>query len=190
MNTIKEEQQALAAANLKADLQSHHIEGYAHQSATGEHFSIPLITQVKGNLWQGGCVDGVNLQGFFKAIISLYPWEQYHPGGPLDCFLQLRLYDSGTVPDPKWFYSTARLVNACVENGPTLVHCQAGLNRSALIAGLSLVIGGMEPEDVVKLLRTSRGTDEVLCNGKFRSWLLQQKPGGSYFSPSPSKTAE
>lgn len=161
---------------LKADLQSHHIEGFAREGGT-EHFSIPLINQVQGNLWQGGCVDGVNLQGAFKHIISLYPWERYNPGKDLDSFTEVRLYDSAQHPmDVDQLYKLADWVNVCRRKGRTLVHCQAGLNRSGLLTGLALVRSGMDPQEAIDLLRKTRGTSQVLCNHKFRSFLLAQTP--------------
>jgi hypothetical protein len=164
--------------NRKADLITHHIEGLpkiegeAHMG--GGYFNIPLISHVKGNLWQGGCLDGASLGGMFKHIISLYPWERYNPGGDLDSFTEVRLFDSHGLPDADQLYSLARWINICKATGTTLVHCQAGLNRSGLLAGLSLVLDGMTPKAAIKLLRTGRCA-QVLVNPTFEAWLLKQK---------------
>lgn len=161
----------MEATQLQADFTSHHIEGIAREGHTP--FSAPLISQVDGNLWQGGCRNGVSLSGKFKHIISLYPWEKYLPGGELDTDVSFRLYDSGNVPNNEQLYAIANLVNVCRKLGTTLVHCQAGLNRSGLVAGLALVIGGMKPVDAIALLRKSR-CSAVLCNKAFENWLLKQ----------------
>lgn len=176
-------------AQLKADFNSHRIDGFAREDPTQTHFDVPLVTHVKGNLWQGGCIGGTNLRGYFKNIVSLYPWERYNPGGELDLFVEARLYDTseGAVPE-RQIYALATLVHQACQKGPTLVHCQAGLNRSGLVAGLSLVIGGMEPPETIQLLRASR-CEQVLCNRKFFSWLLKQRPG-NFSSASPSRTAK
>jgi protein-tyrosine phosphatase len=158
-------------AKLKADFASHHIEGIAREGNTP--FSCPLITPVKGNLWQGGCENGINLRGHFKHIISLYPWERFNPGCDLDSFTEVRLYDGPQVPDEAQLYSLARWINLCKQHGRTLVHCQAGLNRSGLLAGLSLVLDGMAANDAITLLRAGR-TPAVLCNPKFATWLRAQ----------------
>lgn len=159
-------------AKLKADLQTHHIEGIAREGNTPFH--CELISCVEDNLWQGGCLNGVDLQGAFKHIVSLYPWERYNPGGPLDSFVEVRLYDGSTVPDEQQLFTLAQWINICKRHGPTLVHCQAGLNRSGLLTGLSLVLDGRTPQDAINLLRKSR-TPAVLCNKNFETWLLGQQ---------------
>ena len=156
---------------LKTDLETHHIEGIAREGNTP--FECDLISHVEGNLWQGGCINGVNLKGCFDHIVSLYPWERYAPGKDLDSFTEVRLYDGPKVPNTEQLYSLARWINICKAHGPTLVHCQAGLNRSGLLAGLSLVLDGKTPAEAIALLRHSR-TSAVLCNKSFETWLMQQ----------------
>lgn len=159
------------AFRMEADVTSHHIEGIAREGDTP--FSCPLISQIDGNLWQGGCRNGVSLGGRFQHVISLYPWEIYDPGGDLDSFTAVRLYDGPVVPDEKQLYTLARWINVCVDHGPTLVHCQAGLNRSGLLAALSLILRGWTAEDAVRKLRDTR-SPAVLCNRRFVAWLYAQ----------------
>lgn len=156
-------------SDMQADLASHHIEGIARMGNTG--FSCPLITRVEDDLWQGGCRNGANLHGYFKNIISLYPWERFNPGGELDSFTEVRLLDGPTIPNEKQLYTLAAWINICRKNGRTLVHCQAGLNRSGLLTGLSLILKGFEPKDAITLLRASR-SPAVLCNQSFEQWLM------------------
>jgi hypothetical protein len=164
---------ATQLARLKADVTSHHIEGIAREGNTP--FECSLISQITDNLWQGGCEEGVSLGGLFQHVISLYPWERFNAGCELDSFVEVRLYDGPTVPDPDQLYKLAQWINLCRSHGRTLVHCQAGLNRSGLLAGLSLVIAGMVPAEAIRLLRSNR-SPAVLCNKKFEAWLLQQRP--------------
>lgn len=185
------------AQQLKADLSTHHIEGYAREDPTRAHFDIPLMSEVVPGLWQGGCIDAVNLQGFFQHIVSLYPWERYNPGKMLDSFVEVKLYDGPTVPDERQLFSLARHINFCREHGAVLVHCQAGLNRSGLLTGLALVLDGMTPNKAIKLLREKRPAKQVLCNQKFESWLRsvkvprkRTKSTSGSCSSSPSTTAE
>ena len=151
------------------DFSIHPIEGFAREG--GKHFKTDLVTQVEGNLWQGGCIEGVSLNGDFKHVISLYPWERFSPGCELDSFMEVRLLDGKTVPDEQQLVAVARWINVCREKGPTLVHCQAGLNRSGLVTALALILSGMAPVDAIALLRKSR-CPAVLCNKAFESWLL------------------
>jgi hypothetical protein len=158
------------------DFTTHHIEGIAREG--NMRFRVPLVTKVDDTLWQGGCINGVNLGGQFKHIVSLYPWERYNPGDELHSFVEVRLYDCGDIPDPKQLKFLAQWINRCRKTGPTLVHCQAGLNRSGLLTGYALVLGGMEPAAAIAKMRESR-CSAVLCNKAFEGWLLKQKPGKS-----------
>jgi hypothetical protein len=160
----------------RADFKSHHIEGFAHAAATAGvngQFSVPLVTHVVGNLWQGGCIDGVELPHDFDYVLSLYPWERYELG-PDTHRVEVKLYDAAELPDEEQLLELARQVNEWCSRGKTLVHCQAGLNRSGLVTGLALVLQGYAPEDAVALMRRQR-CDVVLCNAPFRGWLLQQQ---------------
>jgi hypothetical protein len=152
-----------------ADLTSHHIEGIA--AVNGQHFKVTRYSQIDRNLWTGGCPPEAGAPEF-KFIVCLYPWEPYRVHDD-QCYTQAKLYDSGSVPDTEILKVLADHVNRCVQVGPTLVHCQAGLNRSNLVAALALIRGGMNAVDAVKLLRDKRGP-AVLCNPAFEQWLLTQ----------------
>jgi protein-tyrosine phosphatase len=152
-----------------ADLNSHHIEGYARMG-NNAWFHVELISHITGNLWTGGCNDGVRLPDDFKYVISLYPWERYVLGPDTQRF-EFGLDDDSTVPDPNELDRIATLALRFIERGRTLVHCQAGLNRSGLIAGLALVMSGMKSADAIDLLRRKR-SPAVLCNQVFADWLL------------------
>jgi protein-tyrosine phosphatase len=157
----------------RADFESEHIEGYAREGFARPdrgRFSVPLISHVEGNLWQGGCLPGVRLPDDFDYVVSLYKWGQYELG-PDTGRIEIEMYDRGSMPDIDQLYEIAELVNEKKAKGKILVHCQAGLNRSGLIAGLSLILDGMEPQKAIDLLREKR-CDVVLCNKTFETWLL------------------
>lgn len=159
------------------DFTSHHIEGIAREG--NKPFSVPLVSHIVGNLWTGGCLDGVKLGDDFAFVVSLYPWEKYKLG-PRTVRIEVKLYDSGDGPgcDERQLYDLAHMVNAFCAVGKTLVHCQAGLNRSGLVAGLALVLDGMAPMDAIKLLRERR-CDAVLCNAAFEEWLHERDLGAT-----------
>jgi len=159
----------------KADLNSHHIEGYANAvfdsgNPESSHFSVPLISHIEGNLWMGGCKDGVRLDDDFKHVVSLYPREKYTLGPNTDR-VEYQLYDGAEIPPERLLGSTIRYVNRCLEDGKTLCHCQAGLNRSGLISALSLIERGWDPMQAIGLLREKRHA-LVLCNKAFEEYLL------------------
>lgn len=133
-------------------------------------FDVPFISEIAPNLWTGGCTDGLILPDHFAHVVSLYPWESYQARHQLISSLGVRLYDSADGTDWEAVESLARWVNVCRRSGPVLVHCQAGLNRSGLVAGLALVLDGMEPADAIGLLRERRSA-AVLCNPTFERWL-------------------
>lgn len=154
---------------MNADLTTHHIEGIARMG--NKPFKVELFSQIDGNLWTGGCPRD-KVPEHFKFIVCLYPWEPYEVHKH-QCVTQAMLFDHGEIPEIELMEILAGHINACRAWAPTLVHCQAGLNRSALVAGLALVRGGMKPQDAIALLREKR-CDAVLCNEHFENWLLTQ----------------
>lgn len=150
-----------------ADLTTHHIEGIAREGNTP--FKVSLFSQIDGNLWSGGCPRDT-APAHFKFIFSLYPWEPYRIHEH-QVILQARLFDHSELPDRGLLTMLAGAVNLARAVGPTLVHCQAGLNRSGLISALALITGGMKPAKAVALLREKR-CDAVLCNRAFESFVL------------------
>jgi protein-tyrosine phosphatase len=109
------------------------------------------------------------LPTFIKHLVSLYPWEAYTVNHEQSSALEVRMYDSEDQAFDQ-VDAIAAWVKSCVDDGPTLVHCQAGLNRSSLIAGRVLTMGGMEGWQAVKLLRERR-SPACLCNPSFERWL-------------------
>lgn len=152
-----------------ADFQSHRIEGFATH---GGQFSVPLFTQVLGNLWMGGCPVTV-LPKEFAYVVNLYPWGEYelHPHQTMLVHALLDSTDQGL--HAPHLHALARAANDFARLGPTLIHCQAGLNRSGLITTLALLQQGWSPEAAVAKLRELR-CSEVLCNAHFRAWLQRE----------------
>lgn len=156
----------MSAEPLHADLTTHHIEGFAREGMTP--FKVSLFSQIDGNLWSGGCpVDAA--PAHFQFIFCLYKWEPYRIHDH-QVHMQLTMFDHGEVPDRTLLTALADMVNLARATGPTLVHCQAGLNRSGLVTALALIRGGMEPQGAIDLLREKR-CDAVLCNRAFADWL-------------------
>jgi protein-tyrosine phosphatase len=128
------------------------------------------VSHIEGNLWIGAC-PASTLPDFFAYVLNLYQLEPYdtHPGTVVRT---QRMDDSDELLDAEVLEDLADWVNEKRALGPTLIHCQAGLNRSALVAGLALIRSGMAPRDAIALLRQKRST-EVLFNNAFERWLLQ-----------------
>ena len=81
------------------------------------------------------------------------------------------------LPTLRRLHAIARLGAELVQGGErVLVHCQMGLNRSALVAGLILVHTGMAGDAAVARLQERR--PGALFNDRFCEYLGQQPPGG------------
>ena len=143
-----------------------------------KEFDVPFISHIEGNLWQGGCDEEklhLMLPQFFEHLISLYPWEKYKVTikDQLKTEACFRMYDS-LEQSMEQVDVIAKLINIAKKDGPTLVHCQAGLNRSSLVAARSLMLDKENPrtaQQAIDLLRGSR-SPACLCNKTFESWLF------------------
>jgi hypothetical protein len=132
-------------------------------------FDVPFMSEIVPDLWLGGCEDGLILPDFIEHLVSLYPWESYTVNHELESSLEVRMYDSLDQVFHR-VDGIATWVNACRESGSTLVHCQAGLNRSSLVVVRALVLDGMDVDAAIALVREKR-SPVCLCNPSFERWL-------------------
>lgn len=133
-------------------------------------FDMPYISPIGGNLYVGGCREGLVLPPLFRHVVSLYPWERYRVDHELESFTEVRAYDADVAPLVDRLGPLVSWTEACLAEGPTLVHCQAGLNRSNLLAALVLIRGGMSADRAIGALRKRR-SPAVLCNPSFEAYL-------------------
>jgi|SRR6478609_2673638 hypothetical protein len=132
-------------------------------------FDVPFMSEIVPDLWLGGCEDGLVLPEFVEHLVSLYPWESYTVNHELESSLEVRMYDSLDQVFHR-VDGIATWVNSCRGSGPTLVHCQAGLNRSSLVVVRALVLDGMDVDTAIAVVREKR-SPVCLCNPSFESWL-------------------
>lgn len=86
-------------------------------------------------------------------------------------YVYLPIHD-GDLPNLDRLHAVADLGAALVAKGHrVLSHCGMGLNRSALVAALILMHGGMSPRRAVEQLRERR--PGALFNQVFADWILQ-----------------
>ena len=148
------------------------MSGVAHHGHTP--FECPIISHVEGNLWQGGCQSGLQLPPTIVHVISLYPWEAYRMHKDVRSQLAVVAYDAEPDAIAPFLDSLTDWVTSCIKDGPTLVHCQAGLNRSGLLAALVLMKLGRTAAQAIELLRATR-SPAVLCNTSFVDWLMERE---------------
>lgn len=168
------------AFEIEFDPRAERMRGVAIHGNTP--FDVPWISHVHGNLWQGGCTTGLVLPKEIINVVSLYKWEQYTLHDGVQVHEQITAYDSEGDDNPggmtpEQIINIATAVNVLCENGPTLVHCQAGLNRSSLIAAVSLILAGVVESgaEATALLRKQR-SPACLCNKSFERWLALRWP--------------
>lgn len=156
---------------LKADTQGQPITGYL---ADGRYIDIPLISHVKDNLYVGGCIQGVDVGDFFSHVFSLYKWEQYAMSVDTK-YQEWTMYDSHNGLDIETVEEAAALVQTALDaGGNVLVHCQAGINRSNLVAATVLMNQGLTAQEAIDLLREQR-SPLVLANKTFERHLLAKE---------------
>jgi protein-tyrosine phosphatase len=158
--------------DMKTDPTLRRFKGVAFHGDTP--FDVPFVSQIADGLWQGGCVDGLVLPEWISHLVSLYPWKRYILKHPLKSELYVTMMDT----QDQGFTEVSRLarwVNQCRRSGPTLVHCQAGLNRSALIVAKALHYKKFgDGEKILHHLRDTR-SPAVLCNKAFEAEVLSWK---------------
>jgi protein-tyrosine phosphatase len=161
------------AINIDFDPQQQRMRGRAFHGDTP--FDVPFISHITGNLWTGGCEKGLILPPHIDHVVSLYQWEQYRIKHAISSVTTVEMYDEDGEIDPVPLIALGHWVNECLRTGPTLVHCQAGLNRSAMVAATALILGGMMPNTAIALLRERR-SPAVLCNRSFERFLREILP--------------
>lgn len=158
---------------LGEDFEAHRITGtvtHAIGSGIDPRLVAPLISHVIGGLWQGGCLPGVRLPDGFDYVLSLYPWGQYElPEGTER--REVRMYDALDQAMDQVEEIALDVADRLAGKQTVLVHCQAGCNRSGLVAARALMLWkGYTSDQAIKLLRESR-SPLVLCNQTFENYL-------------------
>ena len=169
------DQIARGEVDLGASFAEHRIRGtvtHAIGKGLDPELNVPLIQHVEGGLYQGGCPDyqSVALPDGFDYVLSLYPWGAQY-GLPDDCERNIVTMYDGLDQSTEQVDELAHDLDYRLQEGQVcLVHCQAGLNRSGLIAARTLMLRGHTADSAIALLREKR-SPLVLCNDTFEAWL-------------------
>lgn len=150
----------------EASNKGHVIQLYNDKNPWDSYFDIPLISHVTGNLYQGGVSQGYKLDDDFVKVVSLYQDERYILG-PETERVNFEMFDHAEYEiDWHALDQASDEVLEGMQRGKTLVHCQAGLNRSGLVAAVTLMKLGWNAQAAIDFLRRSR-CKFVLCNKTF-----------------------
>jgi hypothetical protein len=119
----------------------------------------------------------LDLHGF-DASVDVGGWDQSAlMTGRAYTFLLLD--DVPWIEDPDAIHALGREVAQMVTAGQrVVVNCAAGLNRSGLIVGRTLIHLGHTPRDAIRLIRAARG-EHALFNRAFEEFLLLDCPSSS-----------
>lgn len=151
------------------------FQGEGRPEVNNGRFDTTLITRLTSNLHVGGCIGGLHLPGEVDLVVSLYPWERYVIRRDT-VRTEITAYDA-TGQDLGWAEAAAMVVAGGIEEGlAVLTHCQAGINRSSLVAGIALLeLGWVDTgADAISLLREER-SPACLCNATFEQYLRDRK---------------
>jgi len=131
-------------------------------------FGVPYIAEIVPNLWQGGYRPEIVLPEFIKNIVCLSP--EYCYTSPKEAKRYVFEMKDSIEQTLEQVDDIANLVNRLRKQGPVLVHCQAGINRSSLIVCRALMLEGMSADAAITLIRQKR-SKSCLCNPMFEGWL-------------------
>jgi protein-tyrosine phosphatase len=163
-------EQQIAVANWRNGRSAGYVNQlYNPMNPQASWFDVPMISHVEGNLYQGGVESGYELDDDFVGVVSLYPRQRYVLG-PNTERTEIFMLDAHEGVDWDDLDRASDKVLEYMEKGKTLVHCQAGLNRSGLVAAVALMKMGRSAQEAIDLLRRSRDK-MVLCNTTFVNQL-------------------
>ena len=144
--------------------------------------------EIAAGLWLGGTDEthDMNLLGHkplakgtvitkaeFDTVVTMYAWAS-----PVDWHvkeIRFGVMDGDLSDiDTKLLHEIVVAAHTDWKAGKrVLVRCQAGINRSSLVAALVLIREGYSARKAIDLLRERRG-QAVLSNRNFQQWLLDQ----------------
>lgn len=145
-----------------------------------------LVTMIAPGLFQGGTDDeawidtatelrqGDDASGF-DAVVTLFAWALPCSWGVEE--LRYGFPDAHPdLADMTRVVAAARWAHERWSSGDrVLIRCQAGLNRSGLVAVLVLMLSGRTAQDAIRLVRERRSA-YALFNPDFVDWLIDRAP--------------
>lgn len=163
------------AGSTMEDIDPFTVKLSGYRLDNGQPFEAPWISHIEGNLYQGGGCKGLVLPELFLTVVELSRSGRYtvrHEG--VHRYVGV-MADEQVEPNYDEVLQLATHARDALSVGPVLVHCQAGLNRSGLIAGMTLVLMGYSPEQAIHILRQRR-SPAVLHNATFERFLMNFRP--------------
>ncbi len=142
---------------------------------TGFNIETPAaFSHIYENLWLGShpSASGVGHKDFH--VIFVFDGRPSYPIFIGQTVIVHPFDDIGRIPPNLPFYLNGladMAVKLSEEPGKVLLHCSAGINRSALVMGLVLMRKGFSARDAINLMREKRSS-MILMNKVFEKYLL------------------
>lgn len=126
-----------------------------------------VIYQLCDGIWAGSYPDITAIQKLtaegVAAYVDLTRWDEQWYFGIHD-YEDLLPPGTRHFKFPLWTYwlppvnRLLEIVRVLQGNSPSYIHCRQGLDRTGVIAALTLLSNGMELDEVLSYLKSARGT--------------------------------
>ena len=132
---------------------------------------VDLVSQITHNIFIGGWSDTYVPSNFGYVVSLVRESYRFTPGVTT---LKSVFKDEDKLPDLIQLGVITDWINSVRNHKPVLIHCHMGINRSAFIAAMILIIDGMNPTDAIALIREKR-SELCLNNKTFENYLRNMK---------------
>jgi hypothetical protein len=132
----------------------------------------PYDEVVAGLFQASSRLDPSELLCTFDAVFDLCGSDRTNDVGEDPRYVFHQIDDVPSLDDPDAIHQMAVDAAAMIRvDNTVVVNCAAGLNRSGLLVGRTLIELGYPPLEAVELVRAARGT-HALSNPRFERFLL------------------
>lgn len=129
--------------------------------------------EIVDNLWIGAQPrDPYESIQDFKYVICCNGMPYYNIK-PWQIVVVAPFDDCHALPPEDFLDKLATLASEYAYEGKTLVHCLAGINRSAMVTALALVKRGFSGKEAIDLVRLKRGSC-LLSNEVFEEYVASK----------------
>lgn len=145
----------------------------SHQESIDLVKVLPKMSHIVGNLWIGSSPEG-EVPDPIVNIVQCCPLRGSYKIKSNQVHVKGYLFDADELPDMVELQRLVDIATKMVKEGPTLIHCKGGLNRSGLVASMVLMNLLYAPRYAISTLREMR-SEHVLNNQVFEQLVLSNE---------------